>query len=264
MPANFDPSATSSWEAGLFGIPSTRDGARVIIIPVPWEVTTSYGSGTSKGPLHVLRASPQIDLFDLELGTAYEAGFHLLEIPDTLASLNDELKPLASAVRAHHERNGWLNAETEALLETVNRGCATMSDWVHARAREILDEGRIPAVLGGDHSTPEGNIRAVCELHGGAVGILHIDAHADLRESYQGFTRSHASIMNNVMRAPWKPAKLVQVGIRDFSREEFEMIEARTDISTFLTCISSANFSRAGRGAICAPGSFRNFRKVFT
>ncbi len=63
--------------------------------------------------------------------------------------------------------------------------------------------------------------------------MLHVDAHADLRVKYQGFERSHASIMNNVMNATWKPEKLVQVAIRDFSQEEFAMIRERKDISTF-------------------------------
>ena len=88
-------------------------------------------------------------------------------------------------------------------------------------------------MLGGDHSSPEGNIRAVCEAHPGEIGVLHIDAHADLRVAYQGFERSHASIMYNVMSAKWKPKQLVQVAIRDFSAEEHALIESRPDIETF-------------------------------
>jgi agmatinase len=108
-----------------------------------------------------------------------------------------------------------------------------MSEWVYGQAAQALKRGQIPAVLGGDHSSPEGNIRAVSEACKGKVGVLHIDAHADLRVKYQGFERSHASIMHNVMTAPWKPEKLVQVAIRDFSQEEFALIRERQDISTF-------------------------------
>lgn len=108
-----------------------------------------------------------------------------------------------------------------------------MAEWVYDEACKILALGKIPAVVGGDHSSPEGVIRAVSEHYKGTVGLLHFDAHADLREAYQGFVRSHASIMFNVMHAPWRPAKLVQVGIRDFCEEENALIEKRSDIRTF-------------------------------
>jgi len=230
--ADFDPSITASYTVGLFGIPSERHTARVVLIPVPWEVTTSYGSGAALGPEAVLKASPQIDLFDLELGKAYESGYHLLEIPVELQQLNDRLKPLALQVREALE-NGELNSKMQKILDEINDGCAKMSEWVYSQAKQILANGQIPAVLGGDHSSPEGNIRAVCEANPGKVGVLHLDAHADLREHYQGFERSHASIMNNVMNAIWKPRTLVQVAIRDFSEEEYKQIDSRLDIQTF-------------------------------
>src|SRR5665213_1173222 len=89
---DFDPSGTASHTAGLFGIPTSREKAKIVIIPVPWEVTTSYGSGTANGPECVWKASPQIDLFDLEVGNSYLQGYHLLAIPTALRELNDVLK----------------------------------------------------------------------------------------------------------------------------------------------------------------------------
>jgi agmatinase len=231
--ANFDPSGTASHEVGLFGIPTNFETARVVVIPVPWEVTTSYGAGTSNGPEAVWKASPQIDLFDLELGKAYEQGYHLLEIPTELRTMNDTLKSKAIQVRENLEANPEGDSKTKALQSEVNAGCAKMSEWVYSQARAALKRGQIPAVLGGDHSSPEGNIRAVSEAYAGELGVLHIDAHADLRVSYQGFERSHASIMYNVMSAKWKPKQLVQVAIRDFSAEEHALIEERKDIETF-------------------------------
>ena len=229
----FDPSGTGSADLGLFGIPTDAKKARVVIIPVPWEVTTSYGSGASNGPSSVRAASAQIDLFDLELGLAYEQGYHLLDIPEDLRLANDRLKEVAVSLRADLESGGAMTADWTKRVAEVNDGCAKMSEWVHARAVEIVGRGQIPAVLGGDHSSPEGCIRAVVEGTGEPVGILHVDAHADLRDAYQGFTRSHASIMYNVMHADWRPAKLVQVGIRDFSRDEYELTQSRDDLMTF-------------------------------
>lgn len=231
--AAFDPSGTGSARDGLFGIKTSIDSAKVVIIPVPWEVTTSYGGGTAEGPQTVLQASPQIDLFDLELGAAYEKGYHMLPIPVEVANLNKKLRPHALKVREALENGEELSPELIKVRDEINAACAVMCDWVYSEAREVLQRGQIPVVLGGDHSSPEGNIRAVSESVKGDFGILHVDAHADLRFQYQGFHRSHASIFNNVMSAPWKPRKLVQVGIRDFSREEHSMIMERDDITTF-------------------------------
>lgn len=225
-----DPNATGSSKLGLFGIPTERENSEIILIPVPWEVTTSYGSGTSRGPEAILQASAQVDLFDRQTGRAYERGYHLLPIPEDWQSLNDRLKPKAIKIREELEEKGELSEANQKVLQEINEACAKMSDWVYQTAKQILSEGKIPAVIGGDHSSPEGLIRAVCEK--GAVGVLHVDAHADLRVAYQGFTRSHASIMHNVISAQSKPEKLVQVAIRDFCEEEFHAI---TDSDRIIT-----------------------------
>lgn len=246
-----DPSGTASYTVGLFGVPTDPEKSKIVIIPVPWEVTTSYGSGAAQGPLCVWKASPQIDLFDLELGKAYEQGYHLLEIPSDIENENKRLKAKASAVREALENEGPTADAGEAVVE-VNAGCAHMVEWVYEQAKAILQRGQIPAVLGGDHSTPEGNIRAVSEHYSGDLGVLHVDAHADLRYQYQGFERSHASIMNNVMTASWRPKRLVQVGIRDFSEDEFNMISERTDINTFFDMnLKRSLFEGENWAAIC-------------
>lgn len=226
-------SGTASYRDGLFGIPTDPKKSRIVVIPVPWEVTTSYGGGTAEGPLTVWKASAQVDLFDLEVGRAVEQGYHLLPIPEHLIDLNKKLRPKALQVRSALEESESLPPSAVTLLKEVNEGCAAMSEWVYTQAKTALGRGQIPAVLGGDHSVPEGNIRAVSEAYKGEIGVLHLDAHADLRERYQGFERSHASIMNNVMNASWKPKKLVQVGIRDFCEEEYEQTQSREDIETF-------------------------------
>ena len=229
---SFNPSGTLSSRNGLFGVPTERESARIVIIPVPWEVTTSYGSGASMGPEAILKASTQIDLFDLECGNAFEHGYHLLPIPQDFKQLNAQLKQKALALQSELEDSGALSEAFKKDLQSINRGCSQMTEWVYEQSRAILGAGQIPAVLGGDHSTPEGNIRAICESYP-EVGVLHVDAHADLRSSYQGFEKSHASIMYNVMAAQRPPKKLVQVGIRDFCREEFVLSKEHPDIKTF-------------------------------
>ena len=213
---------------GIFGLSTSSDSSLISLIPVPWEVTTSYGRGTSLGPAAIFAASPQIDLFDLRYGSAYTAGFfwNADSLTDKLRKQNDRLKPLAEQVIAEWNDEGSLSSrEAMSNLETVNTGCAEMVDLIHKRTTSILSENKIPGVVGGDHSTPLGAIRAVCEKYGhNTVGILHIDAHADLRLSYQGFQFSHASIMRNVCALKTSPKNLIQVGIRDFCQEEMDFI----------------------------------------
>lgn len=246
MALRYDPS-------GLFGVETNYESARILVIPVPWEVTTSYGAGTSRGPESIWKASPQIDLFDLELGNAVESGYHLLPIPEDLLALNDRLKPIALDIRAQLENDPDLDPRTIPSLQEVNDGCRQMTEWVHRESQKALQLGKIPAVLGGDHSVPEGNIRAVSEAHDGQFGVLHLDAHADLRFQYQGFERSHASIMNNVIHAEWRPQKLVQVAIRDFCLEEYELIQKNEAIQTFFDLnLKRSLFEGEAWASICA------------
>lgn len=223
--SHFDPSVSISAEFGIFGIPIQEQDAKLILLPVPWEVTTSYGRGASNGPRIIRQASEQIDLFDLETGKSYEAGYFMKEISAEWLKKNKVMKAKAQeliSLKSRMDNNLSLQIK---ILEEVNSACKEMSDWVYQQSREILNQGKMLGLIGGDHSTPLGAIRAISEKHQGQFGILHIDAHADLRCAYQGFTQSHASIMYNVMTSNFKPQKLVQVGIRDFCEEEFDFIQ---------------------------------------
>src|SRR6187455_635942 len=89
LPAGFDPSAPAS-AGGLFGLPSTPEDADVVVIPVPWEATVSYGAGTARGPQAVLDASRQVDLLDRETGRPYAGGIAMLPIPDEVRRWSEE------------------------------------------------------------------------------------------------------------------------------------------------------------------------------
>ena len=220
----FNSSQLISSELGIFGLPITEAQAKIILLPVPWEVTTSYGRGAANGPKIILQASEQVDLFDIETGNSYQAGYFMRAIPDQLQKKNKIMKAKAQEIikclnyADCQSRIGKLQIE-------VNGACVSMSDWVYSESKSILQQGKFLGLVGGDHSTPLGAIKALSEKYIGDFGILHIDAHADLRCAYQGFTQSHASIMYNVMSSEFKPKTLVQVGIRDFCEEEFDFIK---------------------------------------
>jgi len=203
----FDPDAAAPKKSGIYGLPFSPREAHVVIIPVPFEATTSYGGGTARGPAVVLEASKQVDLFDHETGRPYEAGIAMLDIPRKIVAWNTQAKKLG-----------------RKKVAKVNQISAKVNDWVYQQTSELLDAGKMPVVLGGDHSVPFGAMQAYAERDPG-LGILHLDAHADLRDAYQGFTWSHASIFHNVMTKIGGIAKLVQVGVRDIGAAEMKMID---------------------------------------
>ncbi|MBL8955469.1 MAG: agmatinase family protein [Myxococcaceae bacterium] len=210
----FDPNAAAAPDSGVFGLSVTPEDAAVVLIPVPFEATTSYGGGTADGPKAVLEASKQVDLFDLDTGKPYEAGIAMLEEDEEVRMWNDAGKNLAKPII--EAGGGGDPAPVNVLSEKMN-------DWVYGHAKAWYARGKLVGVVGGDHSTPFGNIKACAEKYPG-LGVLHLDAHADLRDAYEGFTWSHASIMFNVLQHVPQVKKLVQVGIRDFSEGEHAVI----------------------------------------
>ena len=197
MTAPFDPGAPATG-GGIYGLPHTPEEARVVLVPVPWEPTTSYGRGAARGPAAILHASRQVDLFDVQTGPPLRGGHrHARRRPRRSPRWNAEACAAAEPVIAGRRRRAGGDADLEARLARVNELSAALNERVAATARAWIDRGKIVGVIGGDHSSPFGAIAAHAERYPG-LGVLHLDAHADLREAYEGFTDSHASIMFNV------------------------------------------------------------------
>ena len=222
LPKHFDPDAPATAGSGIYGLPFAPEDSKVVIVPVPFEATTSYGGGTSKGPAAVLEASRQVDLFDHETGKPYASGIAMLPISRDVARWNREAKALAATVI---DKGGPVDKKTRDAAKRVNEYGDQVNEFVYEHTRDLLDAGRMPVILGGDHSVPFGAIRAYAETYPD-LGILHLDAHADLRDAYEGFTWSHASIFNNVMTRIPEVGRLVQAGVRDLGESERRMIES--------------------------------------
>ncbi|HXI13870.1 MAG TPA: agmatinase family protein [Thermoanaerobaculia bacterium] len=218
-PETFDPDAPAGEESGIYGLPFTPSDSKVVIVPVPYEATTSYGGGTSRGPEAILAASRQVDLHDHETGRPYASGIAMMEISGKLLRWNKKAKAAAAPVISG-KKSG--DAAREALDE-VNASGDAVNEWVYRQTLALLAQKKMPVILGGDHSVPYGAIRAYADQFPG-LGILHLDAHADLRNAYEGFTWSHASIFHNVMTRLPNVGRLVQVGVRDLGSAESEMI----------------------------------------
>jgi len=222
LAASFDPDAAATGD-GLFGLDTRVEDAKLVVIPVPFDATTSYRPGTASGPAAVLEASKQVDLEDLQYGPIWKAGFAMLPIPKDIAALSKSARRAAEPVIAAGGAQPGNRTHAKAL-DAVNAASERVHGYVAREAERILDRGAIPALLGGDHASPFGLIAELSTRHPG-MGILQIDAHADLREEFEGFRWSHASIFHNVMTRLPGVGRLVQVGIRDFGMREREFVE---------------------------------------
>lgn len=221
---SFDPSGVGAKNGNIFGFPFDYDTADIVIIGIPWEVTVSFHSGTAKGPEAILDASPQLDFYDLDNPKGWEQGIYMLPIPAWIEQMNETLRPLAQRVVEATEEQPESLADFKAEVDRINAGCEQINQWLADKAKGALDAGKIVGVVGGDHSVPLGAMQALAEKYP-QFGILHIDAHCDLREAYQGFQFSHASILRNALALP-QISKLVQVGIRDVSFAEVAFAES--------------------------------------
>jgi agmatinase len=220
---NFDPNAAATGP-GVYGLPDEPANARVVLVPVPFEATTSYGGGTGAAPRAILAASRQVDLFDLETGRPYAAGIAMRPESPQVRQWSDAGAQLARRWRDQHAL-GLDDAALDADRQHLDALCAQLNEWLSAEAAALLAGDQIVGTVGGDHGAVFGAIAAHAARFPG-LGILHVDAHADLRRAYEGFAWSHASIMDNVLERLPGVARLVQVGVRDFCEEERDRIAA--------------------------------------
>jgi agmatinase len=228
----FDPNAPAQPGSGIFGLPHTEADALVVLVPVPWEATTSYGGGAAEGPRAILDASMQVDLHDLDVDRPYQHGIFLREIPATVTSWNEEGKALAAKVIEHGGAGGV--PELEAAVARVNVLSQSVNDHIEREVSGLLAAKKIVGVIGGDHSVPFGALRALASARKRPFSVLHFDAHSDTRQAYEGFRHSHASIMHNVLEAIPEVTKLVQVGIRDVCEAEIRYVESQGErVSVF-------------------------------
>jgi agmatinase len=209
-------------ERGLFGLGDSPADAQVVVVPVPWEATTTGGQGTAAGPDAILAASSQVDLFDVELGEPWRAG--IAQAP-VLAGLERQ----ARRARDHGQvvidafDQGRPTADVAAAVARTNDLSQWLTDQIEAEVDRWLEAGKLVAVVGGDHSVALGSLAAHGARYPG-LGVLQFDAHADLRVAYQGLTGSHASVMHRVMDDLPQVSKLVSVGLRDLCLQEHRRI----------------------------------------
>lgn len=217
----------------FFGFPFDPEEADIIFLAVPWGSTTSYRRGTNKGPEEILKASTQMDFFSFEkpffglLSCATD-----LTLTEEISNINSIASPISKKIIKYLEK-GFREPDRNIikLIDQVNEYSYAIDGLVQKKCEYWLSKNKYVVLVGGEHSITLGHIIALSKKHR-SFGVLQIDAHADLRDSYQGFDRSHASIMYNVLKVE-QIDRLIQVGIRDVSEKEMEFAENDERVKVF-------------------------------
>lgn len=232
MNKDFNPNAIGIPNGNYFGFPYSPEESDIVLLSVPWDVTTSYRTGTSNGPEAIIDASMQVDLFDFDFADAWKIKLGTLLISEEIKKLNKLTRPKSEKIIELLEKGISENDhQILSFLKEVNEASEELNDYVFKESKRWLQKGKKIGLVGGEHSVPFGYIKALSEKYD-EFGILHIDAHADLRKAYEGFEFSHASIMYNTMQLK-SISKLVQVGIRDMCQEELDFAKADERIIQF-------------------------------
>ncbi|BAY22256.1 arginase/agmatinase/formiminoglutamase [Calothrix sp. NIES-2100] len=226
---DYNPSGVGEINGNLLGLPFDYESANLIVFGVPWEVTVSYGAGTANGPQQILDASTQLDLFDFDHPDGWKQGIFMMEIPQDILEKNEYYRGLAAKIIDRLVQGKALTdtPDLTPVLTEINQASQQVNQWLFENSQKAINDGKRVAVIGGDHSSPLGYFQALAAKYPD-YGILHIDAHADLRDAYEGFEFSHASIMFNAIKIP-QISKLVQVGLRDICHDEVQIINQSGD-----------------------------------
>jgi len=228
----FNPNEVGINNGNIFGFPYSVEESQIVIIPVQSDITCSYSKGTAEGPKAILEASTQLDFYSPYKKEAWKTKVAMLPILEEELKKNREIGEIATILIDKLENETPLTEEDYRLYDKINEHCEELNNKVEEKALTHLNKNKLVCLLGGDHNSPLGLINALSKKHD-SFGILQIDAHADLREAYEGFVYSHASIMFNALKNN-KVSKLVQVGIRDICPAEIELINnSENRIKTF-------------------------------
>jgi agmatinase len=219
----FNPNGPAAKDSGIFGLPYKVAESNLIIIPIPWDATSYQKSNAFLGPRVILSESKFVELYDKNLKGFYKSGIAFVESSKIIKRLNNKARKLVQKARSN---------EFDNRLNKIDKWCNDMNSYVFETTKKYLDMNKLVGLIGGDHSISFGSVKAHLDKYP-KMGLLQLDAHCDLRNSFEGFTYSNASVMNNIL-SNTNINKLVQVGVRGMCEEEFLRInDAKDKIRVF-------------------------------
>ena len=194
---NFNPNGVGLNNDHFIGLPFEEEDARVVLFSVPWDVTVSYSDGTASGPDNILRASPQLDLYDEDVPDAWKIGLYMRPLDKAWARRNRELRSKALDYIEWLEEGSPSGNEVymEEHRSAVNAACLELKNWVKEEVKALLEKGQLVGLVGGDHSTPLGYLEALAERHedfggaGQAAAVTRLTSPAASRPAISGPAR---------------------------------------------------------------------------
>jgi agmatinase len=205
----------------LFGLNHEIENSEIVIVPAQWDVTTSYKPGTVKGPEHIKEASVQLDLYHPHFPNMVHYGIAMEPCDEAEMKSNESARKYAEQLIKKYDDGEEFTEDDMLNLKHVNQLCEKHKNSIYEKVSRYIEQDYLVGLVGGEHSVSLGFLEALSEVLD-QFGILQIDAHMDLRESYQGFAYSHASVIRNALKLS-PVSRLVQVGIRDYCDEELEV-----------------------------------------
>ena len=212
------PNDVGKMNQGIFGLPHTPEEADILIIPAPWDVTTSGNDGTANAPSAIMTASPQLDLYHPDFPDLWQDGIAMATVSSEIIKHNQSTRKEAIKIISALEKGTEWTSNLDKSLKKVNTASQTIHQLIQTQIQNGVDQDKLVILLGGEHSVSLPYIQFIAE-NCNQFGVLQIDAHMDLRHAYCGFEYSHASVMNHVIQLP-SVSRLVQVGVRDYCEEE--------------------------------------------
>lgn len=239
--ATFDPNGLGAKNGRFLGLPFDEHESEIVLLPVPWEVTTSYRPGTATAARNIMEASSQLDLYDPDVPDAWKMGIYLREPDMHWLRLSNELREQAAhyIYLLEHGHDCDELGTMAAIRDRINRVGEELNAWVKQRCTELLDRGKRVGLVGGEHSVSLGFLQALQEREE-SFGLLHIDAHFDLREAYLEFDHSHASVLYNALSLD-RIEQILSIGVRDFCQAERNLA---TSLAKRMTTVADQELRR--------------------
>jgi agmatinase len=219
----FNPSDKSAFQDNLFGLPFDIEESDLVILPVPWGVTTENDNQTDDNPEKVLNISHKTCLNQEGLEDAWKSGMAMHNIPQKWQESSHQLKKTYKKIIKANGRKLTPAKQVEKLndFKNINFTSKILNEWVEAKCKDYLKENKVVGLLGGDGSINFGLINSLSRKYR-EFSILHLDALPDLKNKHQGFEYSNRSNMLNALKFE-QIDRIVHAGLRavDYDEEEF-------------------------------------------
>ncbi|MBR4951672.1 MAG: arginase family protein [Alistipes sp.] len=250
----FDPNGIVPDNGNYFGFPIDAEDAALVLISAPWDTTVATRAGSSYAPDAIIEASRFVDFHEPMAPNSWRKGIATLPIDYSIQDMSHRLRSDADKIinMSHSDADYIINnLMHDRRLRRINEASGQVNEKIYEQSKMWLKRGKIVGLVGGDHSTSYGNIRAVSECYDD-FGVLQIDAQCNLKEECYGFSHSHLSVMHNVLSDVKNLKRLVAVGVREFSPREWQRSEDDERIRLFTgQYIWSSHFEGVNWATLC-------------